>query len=128
MQPGPLLADAGLDPPTVANMVGIADLDSLCVRPAPAWLRRLWRRPVAAMTLRGRIYIIPEVLTGDPTRLGRLLVHELVHARQWQQAGPIRFLCRYVLDYVRSRLSGSDGESAYRQIRYEVEARRIAGA
>lgn len=127
MQPGPLLAGAGLDPPTVATVVGIADLDSLDVRPAPVWLRRMWRQPVAAMTLLRRIYVTPEVLTGDPVRLGRLLVHELVHARQWQQAGPIRFVCRYVLDYVRSRLSGSDRESAYRQIRYEIEARRIAG-
>lgn len=112
----------------VATVVGLADLGSLDVRPAPAWLRRMWRQPVAAMTVFRRIYVSPEVLTGDPSRLGRLLVHELVHARQWQQAGPIRFLSRYVLDYVRSRLTGSDRDAAYRQIRYEVEARRIAGA
>lgn len=79
------------------------------------------------MTLFRRIYVTPDVLTGDPTRMGRLLVHELVHARQWQQAGPIRFVCRYVFDYVRSRVTGSDQDSAYRQIRYEVEARRISG-
>jgi len=127
MPAGPLLVRAGLDPATVRSLTGVPDLETVRVRPAPGWLRRLWIGPVHAMTLMGTIFVAPEVFSGDGTELGRLLVHELVHVRQWRAAGPARFVVRYIGDYVRGRLAGRTHADAYRMIRCEVEARRIAG-
>lgn len=123
---GPLLDRAGLDASTVSRLVGAFDLGGVDVRPAPTWMRRLWRGPVAAMTLGRRVFLASDDLPAEVLR--RLLIHELVHVRQWQQAGAVRFLRRYLGDYIRSRLRGLGHESAYRGIRYETEAHHIAEA
>jgi hypothetical protein len=122
---GPLL---GRSRPSAAALVGLADLDRVDVRPAPRILRRLWRKPVSAMTVMDRVYLDPLLLGADRETLARLLLHELVHVRQWRDAGPRRFLVRYVGDYLRAMLAGRNHDEAYRGIRYEVEARRIAGS
>jgi hypothetical protein len=80
-----------------------------------------------AMTVRRRVYVDPVVLSDDPSVLGLLLIHEFVHVRQWAHAGPVRFLARYLWDYTRGRLTGRSHLEAYRSIRYEAEARAIAG-
>lgn len=85
----------------------------------------MWPRAVSAMTLPWGIYVDPGVL-GLPG-LGRLLVHELVHVRQWRQLGIFRFLVRYLADYLLGRMRGLGHTQAYRGIRMEVEARSIAG-
>jgi hypothetical protein len=105
----------------------LGDLDRVEIRPAPAILRFLWNEPVAAMTVMHRVYVDPRLFDADPDTLARLILHELVHVRQWNDAGPVRFLVRYVGDYLRARLGGRNHQDAYRAIRYEVEARRIAG-
>lgn len=79
------------------------------------------------MTVMHRVYVDPRVFDADPDTLASLLLHELVHVRQWRDAGPRRFLIRYVGDYARGRLAGRNHDESYRGIRYEVEARRIAG-
>lgn len=121
---GPLLDRAGLDLGTVVRLVGAVDLTAVVVGPAPMWMRRLWRGPVAGMTLGGRVFLAADDLSSENLR--RLLVHELVHVRQWQQAGALKFLRRYVADYIRGRMGGLDHESAYLAIRYEIEAHHIA--
>lgn len=56
-----------------------------------------------------------------------LLAHELVHVEQWRRLGAVRFLVRYLGDYVRLRTAGAGHQAAYRGIRFEVEAReRVA--
>lgn len=122
MRVGPLL---GATPYSAAALVGLSHLDRVEIRPAPPILRFLWNRPVAAMTLGYRVYVDPRLLDSDPEQLGELLLHELVHVRQWADAGAVRFLVRYLGDYLRARLGGRRHEEAYRAIRYEVEARRI---
>lgn len=125
---GPWLRRAGLiDRDSLASSCGIADLDRVVVRTAPRWMARLWHGPVAAMTLGSTIFVRPGLEHADPEVLGRLLVHELVHVRQWQQLGRMRFVVRYLGDYLRRRVSGRSHRDAYAAIRYEVEARRIAG-
>lgn len=124
MSLGPHLERAGLDRTTITRLIGPLDFERIVVSPAPAVMRRLWPGPVAAMTLGRRIFLGED--NHSPTELRRLLVHELVHARQWRQAGATRFLRRYVGDYLRGRLRGSGHAEAYRNIRYEAEARRIA--
>ena len=125
MQIGPLLEKAGLDTETLHTLVGSIDLDAVSVERAPRWLQTLWRGPVAAMTLGRWIFLADFDLPVD--RLRALLVHELVHVRQWQHAGPLTFLRRYLGDYLFGRLRRQGHVEAYRRIRYEVEARRIAG-
>ena len=125
MRVGPLLGDARF---SATTLVGLRDLDRVEVREAPAIVRRLWRGPVAAMTVMNRVYVDPRLFDADSGKLAQLLLHELVHVRQWHDAGPVRFLVRYAGDYVRARLAGHGHEVAYRSIRYEVEARSIAGS
>lgn len=79
------------------------------------------------MTLPTGIYVRPEMLTADPSRLGALVGHELVHVRQWRQLGVRRFLGRYVAEYVRGRRRGLSHDAAYLAISLEEEARSIAG-
>ena len=55
-----------------------------------------------------------------------LLRHELVHVRQWRRFGAIGFSVRYLGDYVRQRLRHRDHGSAYRRIRFEIEADWVA--
>lgn len=120
-----LLADSRLDVDAIRVLTGVSDLGAVEVRPAPRWLTRLWSGRLGGMTLGRRIYLAPGI--AEPDVLGRLLVHELVHVRQWAAAGPVRFLTVYVADYLRGRLRRLPHREAYRSIRYEVEARKIAG-
>lgn len=76
---------------------------------------------MAAMTLPWAIYVDREQLrAGD---IGALVLHELVHVRQWKRLGIARFLRIYLTDYLRGRRSGLDHQAAYRNIRFEKEAR-----
>lgn len=84
-------------------------------------------RWVGAMTLPWGIYVRPDQFGRSSEELARLIVHELVHARQWQTLGPIGFLGRYLGDYVVGRLRRLGHHGAYRAIRFEREAAGIAG-
>ncbi|MEX1272047.1 MAG: DUF4157 domain-containing protein, partial [Acidimicrobiia bacterium] len=121
MRIGPLLGGARS---SAAALVGLGDLHRVQVLRAPRALQFLWRGPVAAMTVRDRVYVDPRLFDAETDELATLLLHELVHVRQWRDAGPRRFLTRYVGDYLRGRLAGRTHDESYRGIRYEVEARR----
>lgn len=83
-------------------------------------------RWVAAITVPWCIYVRRDLLDGESDRLARLIVHELVHARQWRTHGPIGFLRRYLTDYLRGRLGRLSHREAYSRIGLEEEASRIA--
>ena len=120
-KPSVILSLSGVSSDAACNASGLDDVDAVPIRPAPRWMRRLWRGPVAAMTLPWAIYVDREQLrTGD---IGALVLHELVHVRQWNRLGPTRFLRLYLTDYIRGRRSGLGHEAAYRDIRFEKEAR-----
>ena len=106
---------------------GLADIDRVAIRPAPKWLVRSWRGNVAAMTLPWAIYVRRDALADDPHRLALLVSHELVHVRQWQELGTVRFLQRYLSEYLRGRFSGLNHGSAYLAISLEKEASDISG-
>ncbi len=97
------------------------------VKPAPRWMRRLWRNGITAMTLPGAIYVSPVALTADRERLADLISHELVHVRQWRELGTVGFIRRYLVEYVRGRRRGLSHGEAYLAISLEREARQIAG-
>jgi hypothetical protein len=88
-------------------------------------MRRFWGKGISAMTLPKRIFIDPVVITARQGP-GLLLVHELVHVRQWEQLGVIRFLWRYLTAYFGGRIRGMSHRAAYLAIPLEVEARTVA--
>ncbi len=101
--------------------------DAVRVRPAPRWMWKVTRGRVAAMTLGSTVFVDRRFLTdGGDQVLGRLLAHELMHARQWQRLGVAAFLVSYLGDYLRARMRGLGHDASYRQIRLEVEASRFA--
>lgn len=100
--------------------------EKVMVRPAPRIMRRAWGRKTGAMTLGRLIYISPDILDQGGPRLRQILVHELIHARQWKEMGTVGFLVTYLRQYLVGRLCGSSHQTAYRSIDAEVEARRAA--
>lgn len=79
------------------------------------------------MTLPWAIYVDPVLLAGDADRLASILVHELVHVRQWRR-GILGFFCRYVGAYLGARLAGAGHREAYQAIPAEREARALTAA
>lgn len=69
------------------------------------------------------------LLRSDDDRSGnrKLLAHELVHVRQWHEAGRIGFLRAYLGDYFRELRSCRCHREAYSAIRAEREALLEAG-
>jgi uncharacterized protein DUF4157 len=57
-----------------------------------------------------------------------LLAHELVHIRQFHELGVMRFLLRYLRDYLRELRRLHRHRAAYLAIPSEVEARAEAAA
>ncbi len=79
------------------------------------------------MTLPWGIFVRSDLLGGDRVALAKLLSHELVHVRQWQKMGTVRFLFRYLGEYWRARRQGHSHQIAYEMISLEKEAREISG-
>ena len=79
------------------------------------------------MTLPWAIYVRSDILGGDSARLAGLVGHELVHVRQWSQLGPLRFVRRYLAEYLRGRRKGLSHSQAYLAISFEKEARELSG-
>jgi hypothetical protein len=100
--------------------------ESVTVVSAPPMMRRMWGRGTGAMTLGSRIFVDPMVLERGGRELTALLMHEMVHARQWQELGPRRFLASYLRQYLVARVTGATHRSAYLAIGAEVEARSLA--
>ncbi len=120
-----MLRAGGMDSLRVRVLVEPVDPDRVVVRSAPTVMRRFWGRGISAMTLPNRIFIDPAVMASR-SGPGSLLVHELIHVRQWEELGVIRFLWRYLSTYLAGRLRGQGHRAAYLAIPLEVEARAAA--
>ena len=81
----------------------------------PWWLRPFLLRGVAGITLGRRVYI------EGPNAEG-ILRHELVHVRQIQRLGALRFYWSYVREYLANLRKGMTSAEAYRRISLEEEA------
>lgn len=64
-------------------------------------------------------------MNGDPDRLARLVIHELIHVRQFAAAGYPRFVSSYLREYWLGRLGGKSPRQAYLDIPQEREAREL---
>lgn len=125
LEPLSVVRSAGIEYGDLMHTVGIVDLAKVRVVPAPRWMRRFWTRGVAAMTVCNRVFIDPELVPTHPHDRAALVIHELVHVRQWAQLGVARFLASYVAGYLSGRLRGLDHQAAYLEIPLEREARLI---
>jgi Domain of unknown function (DUF4157) len=121
-----MLRAGGIDFLRVRVLIDPVDPESVRVRSAPGVMRRLWGRDISAMTLGKTIFLDPALMTAVQHRPGLLLVHELVHVRQWGELGVLRFLWRYLSAYVGGRWKGLGHRAAYLAIPLEVEARVAA--
>jgi hypothetical protein len=121
-----MMRAGGVDAVRLRLLVDPVDPDRVVVRSAPRLMTRLWRKGITAMTFPSTIYVDPTVLAGA-RRPGPLLVHELIHVRQWAELGVARFVWRYLSAYLSGRLRGQGHRDAYLAISLEVEARAAAG-
>lgn len=74
----------------------------------------------SGMTI-GRFIFLRSDDNRDGTR--ELLAHELVHVRQYGEAGLLGFLSRYLRDYIRGLRAHHAHRAAYLSIAAEAEAR-----
>ncbi|MCI0425264.1 MAG: DUF4157 domain-containing protein [Actinobacteria bacterium] len=125
MNVGRILADAGYDSEELRAELHPVVIEKVKVMPASRLVRALWGSDISAMTLGRLVLVAPAALSGDRKTLGRLMVHELVHVRQWTDYGVVGFLRRYLGDYLRGRRQGAGHRLAYRAIRLEAEARSV---
>ncbi len=120
------LAASGIDVSELPPLIQPVLPRQVTVRPASSLMRSMWGKGVQAMTLGNTVYVDPKVLGGPGRSLGLLVIHELVHVRQWRKRGVIGFLGTYGRDYVKGRRQKLGHRGAYRQIEYEMEARAVA--
>ncbi len=91
-------------------------------RPPPAIddvrLVRGFAAPGARATTFGRTVFVRRGVTMSE----RLLRHEYEHVLQFHELGRLRFLVRYIAEYLRWRLRGHGHDGAYERISFEVRA------
>ena len=123
--PAARFVGSALNPGYLARIQPITP-ESVTVVSAPRLMRKLWAKETGAMTIGKRIFVDPAVLERGGRELTVLLMHEMVHSRQWQERGSLRFLASYVRQYLVARITGATHREAYLAIEAEVEARDIS--
>jgi hypothetical protein len=117
---------SGLDLTELGEFIRPVRPEQVTIRTASSVMRGLWGQGVQAMTLANTVYVDPKMLNGPARALGLLVIHELVHVRQWRKRGVFSFLGTYGSDYLRGRRQKLGHRGAYRQIEFETEARAVA--
>ena len=120
------LAAAGLDLPELRVLIQPVQPERVTLRTAPKSMQKVWGKGIQAMTLGNTVYVAPDVLSGPRRSLGLLVIHELVHVRQWRELGVFGFTRRYLTDYAKGRGQKRGHRAAYLDIGLEMEARAIA--
>ncbi len=129
MNAGELLVASGLDRPEIRVRLQPVWPESIPVKVFPHWVDILLPTWIEAMTTPSAIWVRARSLALGGKRLGRLILHELVHARQWREHGVIGFLRHYLSDYLRARIRGRQKHrAAYRSISLEAEAYGICAS
>lgn len=126
MNAGRLLRASGYDTDALRVRIAPVNPDYINIWPASRVFRRFWRRGIRGVTYGSLVFVDKDVMRGDPEHLARLVIHELIHVRQFRSAGHLRFVMAYLKDYWTGRLGGKSPSEAYRDISYEREARELA--
>ena len=125
MNAGRILREAGYDTDALRLRIAPVNPDRINVWPASKLPMSLWRPGIEGQA-HGRVILVdPKVLRGDRLRLARLVVHELIHVRQYASSGYLRFTASYVTEYLMGRLGGKSPRQAYLDISHEREAREL---
>lgn len=111
-----VVSRAGLDLPGVP-------LDRVAFRRMPSALEWLIGDRASAITIGYTVFIRSDIINAVAAgAMPELTAHELVHVRQWREQGAVRFLWRYVSEYLRLRMLGLGHDDAYRRIGAEWAA------
>lgn len=121
-----ILARAEIDSDELRRTLHPVRPEDINVWPAAKPIRMLWRSGVRGVTLGPLVLADPRLLQEHGVALARLVVHELVHVRQFAELGYARFMFRYLREYVTARLHGEGHREAYLGISAESEARDVA--
>jgi len=122
---GRVLTEAGVDTDELRVLIHPIQPEQVWLRSATPLMIRFWGSGIQAMTVRRWIFVDPGLLNGDRAKLSLLIIHELVHVRQWSDLGVLGFLSSYLGSYLRGRRNGLNHRDSYRAIDLEVEAREI---
>jgi len=122
---GRVLTEAGVDTDELRVLIHPIQPEQVWLRSATPLMMRFWGSGIQAMTVRRWIFVDPGLLNGDRAKLSLLIIHELVHVRQWSDLGVLGFLSSYLGSYLRGRRKGLNHRDSYRAIDLEVEAREI---
>ena len=125
MNAGRLLRVVGYDTDALRVRIAPVNPDEINIWPASRVFRRFWRQGIRGVTYGRFVFVDSEVMRGDPEHLARLVIHELIHVRQFRAAGCLRFVKSYLKDYWAGRIGGKSSSEAYRDISYEREAREL---
>lgn len=125
MNAGRVLREAGYDTDALRLRIAPVNPDRVNLLPASRFFRRFWRSGISGVTHGPFVFIDPEVLRGDRDRLAKLVIHELVHVRQYVAAGYLRFVMSYLKEYWMGRIGGKSPRQAYLDISHEREAREL---
>lgn len=123
MNAGRLLRETGYDVGALSAHIAPIDPDRVNLWPASSMARRFWRTGIKGVTQWRWVLVDPETLRGDRDLLARLVIHELVHLRQFRDQGFLRFMTGYVAQYWAARMRGFTPRQAYLDIKAEREAR-----
>jgi hypothetical protein len=125
MNAGRILREAGYDTDALRLRIAPVNPDRINVWPASKLLMSLWRPGIEGQTHGKMIFVDPEVMNGDRRRLARLVIHELIHVRQYATTGYLRFTASYLTEYLMGRLDGKSPRQSYLSISHEREAREL---
>ena len=126
-----IVVAGGVDLVTLQKVLPRIDPRTIKVWVAPAVVRPIWGKRIAARAMAWGIYVRPDVMARfekgeEPERNAQLIVHELTHIEQWRRLGPVRHSLQYVGDFLRGLVAGKGSFAAYKAIRLELEARQTA--
>lgn len=125
MNAGRILNSAGYDVDAIRAHLWPIDPARVNVWPASTFMRALWRRGIQGITVGRMVFVHPDLMRGDSSRLARLVIHELVHVRQYAEQGYLPFTVRYLRDFGRGLFIGKSSREAYLDVRAEREAREV---
>jgi hypothetical protein len=122
---GRILRRSGYDTDALRRRIAPVNPEDINIWPASTSVQRLWRSGIRGVTFGRLVFIDVEVFRGDPDRLARLVIHELVHIRQFVAVGYLRFMTTYLKEYWMGRMGGKSPREAYLDIAFEREARDL---
>ncbi len=86
----------------------------------PVWLSKVSPIEIGAISLGIAVFARGKLLAHE-------VLHETIHYRQWRELGFVFFPILYGWFWLRNRMRGMDGQTAYYEIPFEREAYTYEG-